>query len=119
MKTAFYSYWVFYLATWSLEYLINPMSLDMAKIIMHMYWLSFLFLAIFPVSYVYITEKSNDKYLEGFIACVLARGLLKFGEFYGYSDKRTAIAITGFAMLMWIGFNMKRKLDRLSNKTLL
>lgn len=119
MKIGFYLYWVFYALTWCLEYLIYPMTIDAAKIIMQMYWLSFLFAAIFPLCVKYLTEKNHDKYAEGFIAAILARGLLKFGEFHGYSDKRTAIAITAFIMLMWISFNLKSRLDNISKRQIL
>lgn len=96
-----------------MECLIRPMTIELAKIILSLYWLSFSYIGFLFGCVLYLGKNNvKEKYMEGLLAAFISRVILQICSIYGYQDKRTAIAVTGFAMLAWVGLDLKRKLDK-------
>lgn len=113
MKFWFYFYWVFYLSSISLEYLIRPMTAAWANRILCLHWTSYsCFVFIFAIGYCGNKIRGNEQYAEGLFAAFIARFLLQIAEIYQYQEKKYIILVTGFVMIAWLGLNLKRRFDR-------
>lgn len=86
------------------------MTLEWAQTILALHWGSFIFLGAVFGFYLYLELPYKNEYAEGLLVAFISRSFLQIISIFGYQDKRFAIAITGFGVLMWVAIMANRKL---------
>lgn len=116
MKSAFYFYLAWYIATLGILLSGVKLSVEESKIMLILMYGSFAYLGFVPMYYLIVYEKSdNPKYVWGFMAMFLSRCVMFVASMMGLTDRWYSLGVTCFAVLMFVLFSdiLKKKIPDL------